>query len=73
MLSDRKSSEALMSESGCRLEHAVATKFRECIMQGQWNKVEATLPEVKPLLKNQRYLQVILGIIMQTVSPGYLA
>lgn len=48
----------LMSESGCRLEHAVATKFRQYVEQGQWNKVEATLPEIKPLLKKPRYLQV---------------
>ena len=47
-----------MTESGCCLEHAVAAKFREHIMQGHWNKVEAALPDVKPLLKHQRYLQV---------------
>ena len=53
-----KSTETLMSESGCCLEHVVATKFRQYIEQGHWSKVEATLPEIKPLLKKQRYLQV---------------
>lgn len=29
----------LMQESGCRLEHPAATKFRNHVMEGEWTKV----------------------------------
>lgn len=29
----------LMQESGCRLEHPAATKFRNHVMEGEWDKV----------------------------------
>jgi len=29
----------LMQESGCRLEHPSATKFRNHVMEGEWDKV----------------------------------
>lgn len=29
----------LMQESGCRLEHPAATKFRNHVMEGEWEKV----------------------------------
>lgn len=29
----------LMQESGCRLEHPSATKFRHHVMEGEWDKV----------------------------------
>ena len=29
----------LMQESGCRLEHSSATKFRNHVMEGDWDKV----------------------------------
>lgn len=28
-----------MQESGCRLEHPSATKFRNHVMEGEWDKV----------------------------------
>ncbi len=28
-----------MQESGCRLEHPAATKFRNHVMEGEWEKV----------------------------------
>ena len=31
----------LMQESGCRLEHPSATKFRNHVMEGEWDKVGA--------------------------------
>ena len=30
-----------MQESGCRLEHPSATKFRNHVMEGEWDKVDA--------------------------------
>lgn len=29
----------LMQESGCRLEHSSASKFRNHVMEGEWDKV----------------------------------
>lgn len=34
----------LMQESGCRLEHPSATKFRNHVMEGEWDKVGLWLP-----------------------------
>lgn len=34
----------LMQESGCRLEHPSATKFRNHVMEGEWDKVGLELP-----------------------------
>ncbi|KAG9334103.1 hypothetical protein JZ751_009138 [Albula glossodonta] len=33
----------LMQESGCRLEHPAATKFRNHVMEGEWDKVGPTV------------------------------
>lgn len=33
-----------MQESGCRLEHPSATKFRNHVMEGEWDKVGLKLP-----------------------------
>lgn len=32
----------LMQESGCRLEHPAATKFRSHVMEGEWDKVRTS-------------------------------
>lgn len=39
-----------MQESGCRLEHPAATKFRSHVTDGEWEKAEADLNELKPLV-----------------------
>ncbi|CAK8692223.1 unnamed protein product [Clavelina lepadiformis] len=61
----KKSSDMLMMESGCCLEHSAATKFRENIMDGAWSKVEAALPDMKPLLKHQRHLQKMKFFVLE--------
>ncbi|XP_012688988.2 WD repeat-containing protein 26 isoform X2 [Clupea harengus] len=40
----------LMQESGCRLEHPAATKFRSHVMEGEWDKAESDLNELKALM-----------------------
>ncbi|TRY53738.1 hypothetical protein DNTS_017021 [Danionella cerebrum] len=40
----------LMQESGCRLEHPAATKFRNHVMEGEWEKAESDLNELKALM-----------------------
>ncbi|OCT77552.1 hypothetical protein XELAEV_18028644mg [Xenopus laevis] len=42
--------ELLMQESGCRLEHPSATKFRNHVMEGEWDKAENDLNELKSLV-----------------------
>ncbi|CAD7004971.1 unnamed protein product [Ceratitis capitata] len=45
-----KSVKALMGESGCYLEHPAASKFREHVLSGEWNKADADLkiPQLNP-------------------------
>uniref|UniRef100_H2T2B3 WD repeat-containing protein 26 n=1 Tax=Takifugu rubripes TaxID=31033 RepID=H2T2B3_TAKRU len=40
----------LMQESGCRLEHPSATRFRNHVMEGEWDKAESDLNELKALM-----------------------
>lgn len=40
----------LMQESGCRLEHPSATKFRNHVIEGEWDKAESDLNELKALM-----------------------
>jgi len=42
--------EVLIQESGCRLEHPAAAKFRQHVMDGDWNKADNDLNELKSLL-----------------------
>lgn len=39
-LSCSQTVDLLMQESGCRLEHPSATKFRNHVMEGDWDKVK---------------------------------
>lgn len=60
-----KASETLMSESGCKLEHSITTRLREQIMDGDWGKVIGTLEEMRPLVKHQRYIQMLFLVLQQ--------
>ncbi|XP_067877784.1 WD repeat-containing protein 26-like [Heterodontus francisci] len=42
--------EQLMQETGCSLEHPSATKFRNHVTEGDWEKAEADLTELKTLV-----------------------
>uniref|UniRef100_A0A8C5L637 WD repeat-containing protein 26 n=1 Tax=Jaculus jaculus TaxID=51337 RepID=A0A8C5L637_JACJA len=64
----------LMQESGCRLEHPSATKFRNHVMEGDWDKAENDLNELKPLVHSPHAIvvrgaleisQTLLGIIVR--------
>uniref|UniRef100_A0A6Q2YF80 WD repeat-containing protein 26 n=2 Tax=Esox lucius TaxID=8010 RepID=A0A6Q2YF80_ESOLU len=50
----------LMQESGCRLEHPSATKFRNHVMEGEWDKAESDLNELKALMHSPSAIVVIL-------------
>lgn len=45
-----RSADLLMSESGCRLEHPSAAKFRSHVMAGEYQKAEQDLEELKSLM-----------------------
>ncbi|RMX57360.1 hypothetical protein pdam_00016009 [Pocillopora damicornis] len=48
-----KSVDVLMQESGCRLEHPSAAMFRESVMAGDWERADAILKELRPLVENK--------------------
>lgn len=47
-----------MAESGCRLDHPAAGKFRQHVMDGDWNKADHDLQELRPLLGSSQSLIV---------------
>ncbi|KAE8750615.1 hypothetical protein FOCC_FOCC002595 [Frankliniella occidentalis] len=46
-----RTAELLMQESGCRLDHPAAAKFRQHVMDGDWVKADNDLNELKSLLE----------------------
>ncbi|XP_075224042.1 WD repeat-containing protein 26 isoform X2 [Lycorma delicatula] len=46
-----RTADLLMQESGCRLDHPAAAKFRQHVMDGDWNKADNDLNELKSLLE----------------------
>ncbi|RNA03906.1 WD repeat-containing 26-like [Brachionus plicatilis] len=45
-----KTTESLMNESGCMLEHPTASNFRNLIMNGKWQEAEAALESLKSFI-----------------------
>lgn len=48
-----------MQESGCRLDHPAAAKFRQHVMDGDWNKADHDLNELKSFLKSAHQSLVV--------------
>lgn len=46
-----RTADLLMQESGCRLDHPAAAKFRSHVMDGEWIKADHDLSELKSLLE----------------------
>uniref|UniRef100_A0AAY4BNG2 WD repeat-containing protein 26 n=1 Tax=Denticeps clupeoides TaxID=299321 RepID=A0AAY4BNG2_9TELE len=63
--------ELLMQESGCRLEHPSATKFRSHVMEGEWDKAENDLNELKPLMHSPNAI-VVTTESLQTLLMKFL-
>ncbi|XP_025026886.1 WD repeat-containing protein 26 isoform X1 [Python bivittatus] len=61
----------LMQESGCRLEHPSATKFRNHVMEGEWDKAENDLNELKPLVHSSNAI-VMKFLLLQQKYLEYL-
>ncbi|NXO23837.1 WDR26 protein, partial [Cisticola juncidis] len=57
-LSCSQTVDLLMQESGCRLEHPSATKFRNHVMEGEWDKAENDMNELKALVHSPHAIVV---------------
>ncbi|XP_072155113.1 WD repeat-containing protein 26 isoform X2 [Bemisia tabaci] len=50
-----RTADLLMQESGCRLDHPAAAKFKQHVMDGDWSKADLDLNELEALLDNSKY------------------
>ncbi|XP_016362190.1 WD repeat-containing protein 26-like [Sinocyclocheilus anshuiensis] len=62
----------LMQESGCRLEHPAATKFRNHVMEGEWEKAESDLNELKALMHSPSAVMRMKFLLLQQKYLEYL-
>ncbi|XP_043914763.1 WD repeat-containing protein 26 isoform X7 [Protopterus annectens] len=62
----------LMQESGCRLEHPAATKFRNHVMEGEWDKAENDLNELKSLVHSPHAIVRMKFLLLQQKYLEYL-
>lgn len=46
----------LMQESGCSLEHPSATKFRDHVLSGEWQKADHDLQELQTIVEDDAKL-----------------
>ncbi|XP_060905547.1 WD repeat-containing protein 26 [Labrus mixtus] len=61
-----------MQESGCRLEHPSATKFRNHVMEGEWDKAESDLNELKALMHSPSAIVRMKFLLLQQKYLEYL-
>lgn len=54
-----------MQESGCRLDHPAAAKFRHHVMDGDWTKAEHDLNELKSFLNGASQSLVVKFTILK--------
>ncbi|KAL4630584.1 WD repeat-containing protein 26 isoform X1 [Arapaima gigas] len=62
----------LMQESGCRLEHPAATKFRNHVMDGEWDKAENDLNDLKALMLSPNAIVRMKFLLLQQKYLEYL-
>uniref|UniRef100_A0A8C8IYU6 WD repeat-containing protein 26 n=1 Tax=Oncorhynchus tshawytscha TaxID=74940 RepID=A0A8C8IYU6_ONCTS len=62
----------LMQESGCRLEHTSATKFRNHVMEGEWDKAENDLNELRALMHSPNAIVRMKFLLLQQKYLEYL-
>lgn len=67
-----RTAELLMQESGCRLDHPAAAKFKQHVMDGEWNKAENDLNELKLLLDNTDTLVEMKFLLLEQKYLEYL-
>ncbi|KAL6108655.1 wdr26 [Pungitius sinensis] len=62
----------LMQESGCKLEHPSATKFRSHVMEGEWDKAQSDLNELKALMHSPGAIVRMKFLLLQQKYLEYL-
>ncbi|XP_017291592.1 WD repeat-containing protein 26-like [Kryptolebias marmoratus] len=62
----------LMQESGCRPEHPSATKFRNHVIEGDWDKAESDLNELKALMHSPSAVVRMKFLLLQQKYLEYL-
>ncbi|XP_046898279.1 WD repeat-containing protein 26 [Hypomesus transpacificus] len=62
----------LMQESRCRLEHPSASKFRNHVMEGEWDKAESDLNELKTLMHSPSAIVRMKFLLLQQKYLEYL-
>jgi len=67
-----QASEALMNETGCRLEHSVTTRLREEVMQGRWSDVVQTLTEMKEHVKQSKSIKKMFFLVYEQKYLEYV-
>jgi len=67
-----RSAEILMQESGCRLDHPAAAKFCQHVMDGEWNKAETDLTELKSVLVSPQNLVEMKFLLQEQKYLEYL-
>ncbi|XP_060532126.1 WD repeat-containing protein 26 [Cylas formicarius] len=64
--------ESLMNESGCRLDHPAAAKFRQHVMDGDWIKADHDLQELRPLLGQNNNILDMKFLLLEQKYLEYL-
>ncbi|XP_063235841.1 WD repeat-containing protein 26 [Bacillus rossius redtenbacheri] len=59
-----RTADVLMQESGCRLDHPAAAKFRQHVMDGEWSKADNDLMELKSLLESSSHSLVKMKFLL---------
>lgn len=62
----------LMLESGCMLEHPAAAKFHNHVMEGDWDKAESDLNELKSLVESPQGLLKMKFLLLEQKYLEYL-
>ncbi|KAA0202387.1 hypothetical protein HAZT_HAZT001104 [Hyalella azteca] len=57
--------EQLMAESGCRLDHPEARRFKSSVVEGDWQAAEAALLELQSMLNNTTHLTEMRFLILE--------
>ena len=61
-----------MAESGCRLDHPAAAKFRQHVMDGDWTKADHDLQELNSLIGSSHNLMVIKKKLAESLNNNYV-
>lgn len=67
-----RTAELLMQESGCKLDHPSAAKFRQHIMDGDWSKADHDLNDLECLLDSHGDLVEMKFLILEQKYLEYL-